>query len=370
MASLLVKVVSSLTPPPFTQGEEYDGWQYKWKFLVFRPALFQTQAYLLVGLLAYVAIALYGKYTNQKKVNAWFTAHLPTLEAQFSKPTTASGLISDGYTDFFNFSTGRRGIASLHTIFTLRPRQDLLQLIYQFAWQMYDLRYNPYDELVLDFKLTPDSAVPDCVWAVVSKEELVTIRNSRWDLTFTRTSDHASLPPSLSVMTEFADVTDNLFKPTDKFSLTKLLSDPVNLKYFRSLSVTDQPRERPPVPLASHEREKHVILCLSAPPASNVWETIPLVTAMFAFVDNLSKLNLRPETKNKMRKVREDVDKEIREEAVKEKREEAAEDKKAAKRKAEQDRVSRLSAAEQKKILERDRKRAIKKSQGKVVRKA
>ncbi|KAH7914334.1 DUF1682-domain-containing protein [Hygrophoropsis aurantiaca] len=369
MASLLVKLVSSLTPPPFTQGEEYDGWEYRWKFLVFRPALFQTQAYLLVGLLAYVAFTLYGKYTNQKKANAWFAAHQETLEAQFSKPATSSGLIADGYTDFFNFSTGRRGIASLHTIFTLRPRQDLLQLIYQFAWQLYDLRYSPYDELVLDFKLPSDSTAPDCVWAVVSKEELFSIKNSRWDLTFTKTSDNAALPPSLSVMTEFADVTDNLFKPSDKLSLTKLLSDPVNLKYFRSLSVTDQPRERPALPLAPHEREKHVILCLSVPPASQAWETIALVASMFSFIDNLSKINLRPETKNKVRKVREEVDKEIREEAVKEKREEAAEDKKAAKRKAEQERISKLSAAEQKKILERDRKRAMKKSQGKVVRK-
>jgi len=61
-------------------------------------------------------------------------------------------------------------------------------------------------------------------------------------------------------------------------------------------------------------------------------------------------MNLRPETRSKMKKVREDVDKEIREEAVKEKKEEVAEDKKAARRKAELERVSRLSAAEQKKV--------------------
>lgn len=151
-------------------------------------------------------------------------------------------------------------------------------------------------------------------------------------------------------MTEWADVTDNLFKTTPTFSLAKLLSDPTNLKYFKSLSITDQPRERPAVPLTPAEREKHVILCLVVPPADKSTETIPLVSAMFTFIDGLTKMNLRPETRVKMKKLREDVDREIREDAVKEKKEEVAEDRKAAKRKAEQERVSRLSAAEQKKV--------------------
>jgi len=49
---------------------------------------------------------------------------------------------------------------------------------------LYDLRYNPYDELVLDFKLDPEAAasIPDCVWAVVAKDQLVTIKKERWDL--------------------------------------------------------------------------------------------------------------------------------------------------------------------------------------------
>jgi hypothetical protein len=151
-------------------------------------------------------------------------------------------------------------------------------------------------------------------------------------------------------MSEWADVTENMFKATPTFSLTKLLSDPTNLKYFKSLSVTDQPRERPALPLAPAEREKHVILCLAVPSADRATETVPLVTAMFTFIEGLTKINLRPETRSKMKKLREDVDREIREEAVKEKKEEAAEDKKAAKRKAEQERISRLSATDQKKV--------------------
>ena len=71
--------------------------------------------------------------------------------------------------------------------------------------------------------------------------------------TFTKTTENASLPPSLSVMSgeqyiplqqslytnqaplEFADVTEQLL---DKHSLAKILNDPAILPYFRSLSVS------------------------------------------------------------------------------------------------------------------------------------
>jgi hypothetical protein len=43
---------------------------------------------------------------------------------------------------------------------------------------------------------------------------------------------------------------------------------------------------------------------------------------MFQLVDSLNKIHLRPETKNKLKKIREDIDKTIKEEAEKEKKEE------------------------------------------------
>ena len=51
-----------------------------------------------------------------------------------------------------------------------------------------------------------------------------------------------------------------------------------------------------------------------------------------------------------MRKVREEVEKEMKEELTKEKKEEQADEKAAAKKKAEEERISKLSAAEQKKV--------------------
>lgn len=106
-------------------------------------------------------------------------AHLSVLESQFSKPRH---WIQDGYSDFFNFSTGRRNVASLHTVFTLRPRHDFFQWAFQTARTFVDLQYRPTDDLQLDFKLFPGVLAHDFVWGVVSKDELLFVKNDRWDL--------------------------------------------------------------------------------------------------------------------------------------------------------------------------------------------
>lgn len=108
-------------------------------------------------------------------------AHLPLLASQFSKPSV-DGLKSDGYSDFFNFSTGRRAVTSLHTIFTFRPRHDLLQMIYQIVWGLVEVQTTYPDDLQLDFKLNEGTLESGFVWAVVKKDELRTIRDARWDL--------------------------------------------------------------------------------------------------------------------------------------------------------------------------------------------
>lgn len=44
------------------------------------------------------------------------------------------------------------------------------------------MQYRPRDEVQLDFKLLPGTPVPDFVWAVVAKDELLSIKDGRWDL--------------------------------------------------------------------------------------------------------------------------------------------------------------------------------------------
>ena len=186
------------------------------------------------------------------------------------------------------------------------------------------------------------------------------------------------------MITEFADVTENLLKPHGPLSLGNILSEPSIQPYFRSLSLTDQPRTRPLSPLPASQRKKHLILSLVVPPTSDSAATLPLVQAFFQLADVIAgaggwgigkgpgqkgvglNASLRPETKTKLKAIREKVEKEIKEDAVKEQREEAEAEKAAAKKKAGEEKLSKLSAAEQKKALEREKKRAMRKTQGKL----
>ncbi|KAF5322090.1 hypothetical protein D9619_000919 [Psilocybe cf. subviscida] len=369
MSSLLTQFLSALTPPPVVTPEHYDGWQLKWSIFVFRPATLKMEVYLIAGVLFYAAFWYIGSSLNASKAKAWLAAHLPLYQQQFSKPQSKGGLVQDGYSDAFNFSTGRRNVASLHTIFTLQPRHDFLQWAFQTGKTLIDLHYRPADDIQLDFKLFKNALPDNFVWAIIAKDELLSVKDGRWDLTFAKITENAALPSSLLVMSEFADVTENLLKPFGNFSLVAALSDPKILPYFRSLSITDQPRERPSKPIPTDNKEKHVILSLRAPSSSHASDTLGLVTAVFQLIDNLNKINLRPETKNKLKKIREEAEKDIKDESEKEKKEEEAEAKAAAKRQAEQERIAKLSAADQKKEIEKERKRLLRKSQGKSIRK-
>ncbi|VDC06275.1 unnamed protein product [Peniophora sp. CBMAI 1063] len=369
MASLLLGPIGQLgkafTPPQFN-ATAYDGPEYViWKWIVFRPGLFHLEIYLVAAVVAYLALFWIGSSANAKKASAWLNAHKALYDSQFSRPLDG-GLTKDGYSDMFAFSTGRRALRSLHTVFALRPRHDALQLAFQFGWQnVYDLSYEPRDTLALEFALADDYAAPDAVFAIVAKDELPTIRKECWELSFTKTSENPNLPAHLTIMSEVADVTDSVFKASAP--LLAALKDPKVKPYFRSLILSDQPAIQPDeAPVA---RSRSLVLTLTPPPPSEADATVSLVTAVFALVDSLDKLGLRPETKTKLRKAREEFISKLKEAREREAKEEAADARAAAKKKAEDDRVAGLSAAEQAKILERERRRNLRKSQGKTVRK-
>jgi hypothetical protein len=128
-----------------------------------------------------------------------FEAHTPLFTQQFSRPGQPQW---DGFTDAFVFSTGRRVLRSMHSVVRMLPRHDLLQVLWQFAWSNYDLKYTPEDRITLDLMLDEKAAatLPDFVFAIVTKNELSSIKEQRWDLTFTKTTENSALPPTLSVM--------------------------------------------------------------------------------------------------------------------------------------------------------------------------
>ena len=125
--------------------------------------------------------------------------------------------------------------------------------------------------------------------------------------------------------TEYADLSETLLKEHGNFSLVKVLNDPKILPYLISLSVTDQPAERPTLPPHPEEREKHVVIKLSVPRGAQVKDTQEFVTSIFQLVDIVGTKfasALRPDTKSKLKKVREELDKQLKVEATKEQKDE------------------------------------------------
>lgn len=147
------------------------------------PPEFVPEFIILGFLVFYASVYALGSWWNSRKANAWYNAHIPVFEAQFTKPGLPNTIIRDGPADMFQHATGRRGVTSLHTIFNFIPRHDLFQLAFTYCWILYDLRYEPKDEVLLDFKLaTSPNDTQGFVWGIVSKDFLPTIRNERWDL--------------------------------------------------------------------------------------------------------------------------------------------------------------------------------------------
>ncbi|KAG8831077.1 hypothetical protein FRC17_003708 [Serendipita sp. 399] len=354
--------------------EDYDGLEYRYARFVFRPALFIFEGILLGFIVVYAGVYLYANYSNSRRAQKWLKAHSELLSSQFSKPATPSSLLTDGAADMFAFSTGRRNVQSLHTIFTFLPHHDLFQLAFTYGWIMYDLRYSPNDDVTLDFRLgTTGSAsganIPGFVWAIVDKNELNTIRTSRWDLTLTKTQDNHTVPSDCVVMSEVADVTEALLKHSATAPFLTALKDDNALKYFKSFTITDLPPTRPNGRLDASQKERHVTLSLRlASSESEMAKTVQLVKAVFGIIDALEsgRYNIRAESVRKLKIAREELDKELLKDATEEKSKEAEESKRAAKRRAEEERLSKLSAEQQRKAMEKEKKKALRKGTAKV----
>ncbi|KAG9041312.1 hypothetical protein FS842_002600, partial [Serendipita sp. 407] len=131
--SLSNLLFNALKPTPIEPlQEEYDGLEFRYARFVFRPALFIFEGLLLGFIVLYGGAYLYASYSNSRRAQKWLKTHSELLSSQFSKPAQSSSLLTDGASDMFAFSTGRRNVQSLHTVFAFLPRHDLFQLLFTY----------------------------------------------------------------------------------------------------------------------------------------------------------------------------------------------------------------------------------------------
>jgi len=132
-------------------------------------------------------------------------------------------------------------------------------------------------------------------------------------------------------------------------------------------------------------RTRRVQLTFKLPPATRTASTASIIQATFELVDALGYLNggiegssfpanhpariflLQSETYRKLRNARKGWDERLEKERTAEKVAELEEAKRAEKKRLEDERISKLSASEQQKLLEKERKRAMRKTAGKTT---
>ena len=212
-------------------------------------------------------------------------AHAPVLESEFAcvgfKTTRRSPGVGDGDKEFgvvkpedllkekaaneyLAYATGRHNVAFLDIKLSLAKRYNPMSRFAEAGLgffmesmtaprerieataYMFDGREN---DLIPSLSRTTDgssekkenfkSSYDGFVFAIVHKEAMRALRDSRYDLSLTSTKDHAKLPAWASVMSESAEITEAM-----------LTSDMVKVveqagESLEALIITDQPLDQP-----------------------------------------------------------------------------------------------------------------------------
>lgn len=208
----------------------------------------------------------------------WTAVHAPILDREFAsvgfgvdgKARSEGGegavLKEKAANEFTTYTTGRQNVAFVDFKIKLLKRYNPLSLIletiisfffesmrapqerleataYAFDGREKDLvpvrSKAELDAKESRFKGLPNSGYDACVWAVVHKEQMKSLRDERYDVSLTATKDHKNLPQWASVMSESAEITEAL--------LTKELAGAVDKAgdAFEYLIVSDQPIDKP-----------------------------------------------------------------------------------------------------------------------------
>ncbi|KAI9490740.1 hypothetical protein BDB00DRAFT_790125 [Zychaea mexicana] len=314
---------------------------------------FKLEAILSSLLILIVVIWYSGSSANGTKAKEWVASHIVFLEQQFAvvgNKAEKTTLVKDGPADYFLYVTDD----AMCNLATGGSRSDLVGWVFALVLSLFGYADKPADKLVMDVTLDKemDKAF---VFAILPKDTAQSTRDGRFDLkTFTRLADSPKLPSNLVVYTEAQKLADQILST----KVSELIS---NSPDFKSLIITSQPDYEQEKYQGDQELKFHLTGDLS-----NRKEMVELACLL---PDVLGDLQLAADTKSKLKKNREELEKKAAKLLADERAEELAR-KKADAKKAEADRVKSLSPAEQRKWEEKERAREIKKSQKKRTKRS
>jgi len=296
------------------------------------------------------------------------------FNAQFSQTRP---MVSSSPAQHLVYSSGRRNVLCLHTTITLLPIHDVVTLVTEIGRSIIEPTFDLSEMMIFDLTLgRADSGLQSeglGVWAIVDKGAMQQTKEARWDLTFARLHDLASIPITHALFTEHSDITDLILK-TPNVGFSELLANPKAAAVLKYFLITDVPNRRPAKgPLPAKFRSREIVLAVYKPRNAEQVEAVKAwLQVAFNIADLLERPNLlRPEVARKLVNTRKTVDEELEKDYQKRAAEDApavetAEEKRAAKKRAER---AAMSEKELKKAEELDRKREMRKMQKKQLAK-
>ncbi|CRK30689.1 hypothetical protein BN1708_018533, partial [Verticillium longisporum] len=226
-----------------------------------------------IGLVIFI-VHLIGSRLNRSKSKAWARAHAPALKSEFasvgfsgrstveSDPQAIEGVLKEkSLFEYAAYGTGRQNVAFVDVTLTLikrfNPMISLGETLFNFFWDSVDAPRDIMDAVIYPFDGKETLTVPQVpgthelrskdskssydgfVWAIVAKGRMKQLREERYDLSITFTKDHSKLPNWATVMTESAEITEQLLTP-EIIQAVELAGDA-----FDYLIVSDQPIDKP-----------------------------------------------------------------------------------------------------------------------------
>ncbi|CZR67182.1 uncharacterized protein PAC_17081 [Phialocephala subalpina] len=368
----------------------------------YSPSDFKQEGVILGLILVIVAIHLFGTSTNRKKAKQWISAHAPVLRKEFALVGFGGPKeITDGEVEveslelpkdilkekspqeFTTYASGRQNVAFLDVKLTLLKRYSPLSLIAEYGMSLFfDSMQAPSEQMEAilypfdgrealtvpgqlpgahELRKDTKSSYDGFVWAVVNKETMKQLRDDRYDVSITSTKDTSKLPSWATIMSESAEITEFLLTP----ELIKAVEDAGEL--LNHIIITDQPIDQP-LKLDDTIPKKRIYLSMRVPSSGDYSKVLPLFQYFVRLTDILVQgAHFRPEVLRKVRTTRDDTIRRLQKADEEEKAEERNVEREKAKKLKRDLELKALDAKGQKKYLEKEKEREMKKSQKKMT---
>ncbi|KAI1393212.1 DUF1682-domain-containing protein [Hypoxylon trugodes] len=350
---------------------------------------FRAEGVILVIIAVIFTLHFIGTRLNRAKSKAWIKAHAPILTSEFavvgfggtpqrSEQNPEKLLKAKSLFEYATYATGRQNVAFMDVKLSLKKRfnpiMTFLETTLSFFFDSFGAPEDSIEAVIYPFDGKEAQIVPALpgaaelrskdskssfdgfVWAVVNKDKMKQLREERYDVSITFTKDNSKLPIWATVMSESAEVTEALLT-NELASAIKQAGD-----LFDYIIVSDQPVDKPKKMDETIPR-KRLYLRYRLPSSNNYDDLAPLLSYFVRISDHLaSSAHFRPEVLRKIKSVRDENVKQIQKAAEEEKAEERQAERDRAKKAKRDAELNALDAKAQKKYLEKEREKELRKS--------